>query len=89
MKIAELRGKDSRELKLDMQALSKSLFELRFRGTSEEVSNSSRFREFRRGIARIHTVLREREIADALKADDAREDSSAQKAQKAEKGGKV
>lgn len=71
MKIAELRGKDSRELKLDMQALSKSLFELRFRGASEEVSNSSRFRELRKGIARIHTVLRERQIADVQKDDKA------------------
>lgn len=71
MKIAELRGKDSRELKLDMQALSKSLFELRFRGASEEISDSSRFRELRRGIARIHTVLREREIDDAREAEKA------------------
>ena len=62
MKVVEMRGKDSRELKLDMQALRKELFELRFRGASEEISNSSRFRDLRRGIARISTILREREI---------------------------
>jgi len=64
MKVAEIRGKDSRELKLDMQAMRKSLFDLHFRGASEEISNSSRFRDLRRSIARIHTVLRERELAD-------------------------
>ena len=64
MKISEIRGKDSRELRLEVQAMRKELFELRFRGAAEEVSNTSRFRDLRRRIARIHTVLREREIAE-------------------------
>ncbi|MHC5063177.1 MAG: 50S ribosomal protein L29 [Planctomycetota bacterium] len=63
MKIAEMRGKDSRELRLDMQGMRKELFELKFRGASEEISNSSRFRDLRRGIARINTILRERDMA--------------------------
>ena len=64
MKISEIRGKDSRELRLEVQAMRKELFELRFRGAAEEISNTSRFRDLRRRIARIHTVLREREIAE-------------------------
>ena len=64
MKISEIRGKDSRELRLEIQAMRKELFELRFRGAAEEISNTSRFRDLRRRIARIHTVLREREIAE-------------------------
>lgn len=63
MKIDEIRGKDSRELLLDAQALRKELFGLRFRGAAEEVSHTSRYRTIRRTIARIHTVLRAREIA--------------------------
>ncbi len=63
MKIAEMRGKDSRELKLDMQGMRKELFELKFRGASEEISNSSRFRDLRRSIARVNTILRERDMA--------------------------
>ena len=65
MKLAEMRGKDSRELRLDLDTLRKELFQLRFHAASEEVGKPSRFREIRRTVARIHTVLRERENAEA------------------------
>ena len=64
MKITEIRGKDSRELMLDAQTLRKEMFDLRFRAAAEEISNTSRVRGLRRQIARIHTVLRERELAE-------------------------
>lgn len=60
MELPEIRGKDSRELRLDLHALRKELFGLRFRGASEEVRNTSRFRQIRRTIARIYTVLGQR-----------------------------
>ena len=69
MKVAEIRGKDSRELALDLQALNKELFGMRFRAASEEVAKTARFREIRRVVARIKTVLRERDIADAKAGD--------------------
>ncbi len=62
MKLAEIRGKDSRELALDLQALRKEFFGLKFRAASEEVSNTSRFREIRRTIARIQTILGQRQM---------------------------
>lgn len=62
MKIDEIRGKDTRELRLEIQSMRKELFSLRFRGAAEEISNTSRFRDLRRQIARINTVLRQREI---------------------------
>lgn len=65
MNITDIRGKDSRELRLDVQSMRKELFELRFRAAAEEVSNTSRFRELRRLIARVNTILRERELAEA------------------------
>lgn len=68
MKVAEMRGKDSRELLLDLQALSKERFGMRFRAASEEVATTARFREIRRSIARIKTVLRERELQDQRKS---------------------
>ena len=61
MELQEIRGKDTRELRLDLQALRKEMFGLRFRGASEEVRNTARFRQIRRTIARIHTVLGDRE----------------------------
>lgn len=64
MKLNEIRGKDSRQLALDLQALKKELFGLRFKAAAEEVSDTARFREIRRTIARIHTVLGERHRAE-------------------------
>jgi large subunit ribosomal protein L29 len=63
MKISEMRGKDSRELVLDLQGLRQELFGMRFRAASEVVAKTARFRDIRRTIARIRTVLRERELA--------------------------
>ena len=65
MEVGEIRGKDSRELALDLQALQKERFGLKFRAASEEVAKTSRFEEIRRDIARIKTILREREIAES------------------------
>lgn len=61
IKISEIKGKDSRELKLDLQSLRKEQFGLRFRGAAEEVANKARFRQIRRTIARIMTILGERD----------------------------
>ena len=70
MKLQEIKGKDSRELRLDLQSLRKELFELRIRSVTEEVTNTSRFRQIKKSIAQINTILREREIAEeAAKAE--------------------
>jgi large subunit ribosomal protein L29 len=71
MKLTEIRGKDSRALLLDVEALRKESFELRFRGAAEEVAHTSRFREIRRTIARIQTVLRQRDLEAARKGEQA------------------
>ncbi len=61
MKIAEVRGKDSRELMLDIKELLKEQFQLRFKAANEELANTARFRQIRREVAQIRTVLRQRE----------------------------
>ncbi len=61
MRLAEIRGKDSRELALDLQALRKEYFGMKFRAASEEVSNTARFRQIRRTVARIQTILGQRQ----------------------------
>jgi large subunit ribosomal protein L29 len=68
VKLSDIRGKDSRELVLDVQSMRKELFDLRFRVAAEEISNTSRFRDLRRQIARIKTILREREASAAAQA---------------------
>jgi large subunit ribosomal protein L29 len=62
VKLAVLWGKDTRQLMLDLQAVRKELFELRFRAASEEVAKSGRFSDLRRTIARLLTIMRERDL---------------------------
>lgn len=59
MKAAELRGKSSDELKLQLVEFKKELFNLRFQQASGEMQNSARFRQLRRDVARVKTLLAE------------------------------
>jgi large subunit ribosomal protein L29 len=59
--IEEIRGRDTRELRLELQEHRKELFQLRFHGAAESVAKSSRHREIRRTVARILTIIGERE----------------------------
>ena len=61
MQLSDIRGKDSGELRLDLQTLRKEQFQLPFRSSSDDVTNPARHRQIRRTIARIKTILRERE----------------------------
>lgn len=61
MKLNEIRGKDTRELKLDLADLRKEYFQLSYKGGAEAIAKPHRFREIRQTIARIHTVLGERD----------------------------
>ncbi len=58
--ITEIRGQDTAELKAKLGDLRKEQFQLRFRGSAEEVAKTTRHREVRRTIARILMVLAER-----------------------------
>ena len=42
--------------------LSQELFNLRFQFATRQLTNTSRFKQVRRDIARIETLLREREL---------------------------
>jgi len=50
------------ELKKKLDELVKGLFNLRFRKVTDVVENPAQFKKDRRNIARINTVLREREL---------------------------
>ncbi len=68
--IKELRQKEGKELELDLTALQKELFEMRFKGSSEKLPNPHRIRELKRQIARIKTLERQRAIGIAIPASD-------------------
>ena len=58
--IKSARGKDEAALKDELAKLKKEQFNLRFQQATGQLEKSSRMREVRRSIARVHTVLREK-----------------------------
>ena len=61
----ELRALGDAELLTRLAETKQELFNLRFQNVTGQLENSSRLPLVRREIARINTVLREREIAAA------------------------
>jgi large subunit ribosomal protein L29 len=62
---AELREMDEQELLDNLAAAQQEMFNLRFQHVTGQLDNYSRLRAVRKDIARLHTILREREIAEA------------------------
>jgi large subunit ribosomal protein L29 len=61
MKAADLRPRTQDELTEELDTLGKELFNLRFQRASGQLENTARVRQVRRGIARIKTILGERQ----------------------------
>jgi large subunit ribosomal protein L29 len=59
---AELREMHDEALAVRLAEEKQTLFNLRFQNATGELDNHSRFQEVRRNIARIHTIMRAREI---------------------------
>ena len=62
MRAAELRELDQGELERRLGEFHQELFNLRFQYATRQLTNHSRFKVVRRDIARIETVIREREL---------------------------
>ena len=67
MKINKIREMSSPELEKELGELKNELFKLRFSLATNGLDNPLKIREVRRDIAKIKTVLREREGDDELK----------------------
>ena len=61
MKIKEIRNMSSDDLKVKEKSLKKELFELKYQRKIGRVEKPSRFKLIRRDIAKISTVMNERE----------------------------
>ncbi len=59
---AELRGLDAEGLETKLREAKEELFNLRFQNATGQLDNTARLKSVRREIARIYTVLREREL---------------------------
>ena len=62
MKASELRTKTNAELANQLDDSYQELFNLRFQKASGQLTNTARYGEVRRIIARAKTILREREL---------------------------
>jgi large subunit ribosomal protein L29 len=62
MKAKELRSKSIDELNKTMADLKTELFNLRFQLATGELDNPMRINKVKKDIARIKTVIREREL---------------------------
>lgn len=65
VKAAEVHTLEQGELETRLEETRRELFNLRFQLATGQLDNSSRIREVRKDVARMMTVLREREIAEA------------------------
>lgn len=63
MKAAEVRELSDEELRVELANLQEGLFRLRVRQVTENVQNAGEMRGLRRDIARVKTIVRERELA--------------------------
>jgi large subunit ribosomal protein L29 len=59
---AELRELTDEELVLRVREAKEELFNLRFQMATGQLDNNRRLRTVRRDIARIYTIMREREL---------------------------
>ena len=66
MKAGDLRARTEDELDEEIETLGKEIFNLRFQRASGQLENTSRFRQVRREIARIKTVLGARGRGEAV-----------------------
>ena len=70
--IVALRALGDAELVDRLGEVRAELFNLRFQNATGRLENSARLRDLRKEVARIHTLLREREIEAAESAEGTR-----------------
>jgi large subunit ribosomal protein L29 len=62
MKPKEIRDLSQEELAVKLRNLKEELFRLRFQLATAQMENPMRVRQVRKDIARVHTILHEREL---------------------------
>lgn len=67
MKAAEVRNLSPKELNEKLSDLKSELFNLRFQHAINQLDNPMRLGAVKKDIARIKTVLRQKELAEAAK----------------------
>ncbi len=65
MKAEEIRDLNDDEIRERISQVQEELFRLRFRSATQPIENPALFKALRRDLARLKTVLRQRELAQA------------------------
>ena len=65
MKAKEVRGKLDGEIQFELEKLEQELFALKFRTLTEGNPDPAKIRRSRRDLARMRTILRERQLKSA------------------------
>ncbi len=63
MTAAEIRDLTDEEIRTRVGELQEELFRLRFRGATQQLENTALLSALRRDVARLKTILRERQLA--------------------------
>ena len=67
MTAKEIREKETDHLKHELEEKRKHLFDLRSQAVTEKLEDPSQLRKTKKDIARIKTVIRQRELEQAAK----------------------
>ena len=73
LNVESLDGMDNGRLQEALKSSKEELFNLRFQAATGQLDNSSRLKAVKRDIARIYTILRERELGLSVAPDQATE----------------
>ena len=69
MTAKEIREKETDHLKHELEEKRKHLFDLRSQAVTEKLEDPSQLRKTRKDIARMQTILRQRELETAKKSE--------------------
>ena len=61
--VIDLKNKSAAELNNELVAAKKELFNLRFQNATNHVDNTARIKEVRKNIARIQTIITQKQRA--------------------------
>ena len=63
MELKKMRDMTEVELNIELSKMKKELFNLRFQHATGQLENPVQMRELKRNIARVKTIIREKELA--------------------------
>ena len=70
MKMSELREMTNEELNLQLETFREEMFNLRFQQSTNRLENPKRLKSVRKDIARIKTLLTEKESSKKVRGND-------------------